>query len=137
MTELYSKGWKLGGETSGHIICLNSTTTGDGIVSALQVLCAMRNAGKSLHEMKAGMEKFPQIIINVHLKDKNRLADNPIIESAIHDIENTLGHEGRVLLRPSGTEPVVRVMVEGVDGLLVDRLARQLSEVVAREVEVA
>lgn len=137
MSELHTRQWKLGGETSGHIICLNSTTTGDGIVSALQVLCAMRKCGKSLHEIKSGMEKFPQTIINIQIKDKNRLNGNPIIESAIQDIETALGREGRVLLRPSGTEPVVRVMVEGIDGPLVSRLAQQLSEVVAREAEVA
>ncbi len=133
MAELEARKWLLGGESSGHIICLDATTTGDGIVSALQVLAAMRKAGKSLHELKSGMEKYPQTMINVRLGKQAKFEANPAIESAVRDVESALGGRGRVLLRPSGTEPVVRVMVEGEDAKLVSRLAGELSALVGKE----
>lgn len=133
MEELLTRQWQIGGESSGHLICLDKTSTGDGIVSALQVLAAMRVMDKSLHELKKGMEKFPQTMINVELKNPRALNGNNVIQTAIRDAESTLGQTGRVLLRPSGTEPVVRVMVEGADDKLVNSLALQLSEVVATE----
>jgi phosphoglucosamine mutase len=134
MAELQSRNWLYGGESSGHIICLDATSTGDGIVSALQVLAAMQSTGQSLHAIKAGMVKYPQTMINVKIGTRAKLTDNRIIDSSLKDITALLGSKGRVLLRPSGTEPVVRVMVEGEDGILVKRLATELSEVVAREV---
>jgi len=134
MAELQSRGWLYGGESSGHIICLDETTTGDGIVSALQVLAAMRQAGKSLYELRKGMSKYPQTMINVRIARRDQLAANAAIAAAIRDLESTLGQRGRVLLRPSGTEPVVRVMVEGEDAALVARLAGELADVVRREV---
>lgn len=134
MAELQARGWLYGGESSGHIICLDETTTGDGIVSALQVLAAMRQAGKSLHELRQGMSKYPQTMINVKIAQRDRLAGNAVIAAAMRELESTLGQRGRVLLRPSGTEPVVRVMVEGEDGALVTRLAGELADVVRREV---
>jgi phosphoglucosamine mutase len=134
MAELQSRGWLYGGESSGHIICLDETTTGDGIVSALQVLAAMRQAGKSLYELRKGMSKYPQTMINVRIARRDQLAANVAIAAAIRDLESTLGQRGRVLLRPSGTEPVVRVMVEGEDAALVARLAGELADVVRREV---
>jgi phosphoglucosamine mutase len=118
----------LGGENSGHIICLDRTTTGDGIISALQVLAAMLHSEKNLHDLKAGMTKYPQVLINVSVSgvvDLNR----PPIQDAIRAIESQLGEQGRVLLRPSGTEPVVRVMVEGPDAVQVERHARELAGV--------
>jgi phosphoglucosamine mutase len=133
MAELQSRGWLYGGESSGHIICLDETTTGDGIVSALQVLAAMRQAGKSLYELRKGMSKYPQTMINVRIARRDQLAANAAIAAAIRDLESTLGQRGRVLLRPSGTEPVVRVMVEGEDATLVARLAGELADVVRRE----
>lgn len=126
-------GWHLGGESSGHIVCNHVTTTGDGIVSALQVLLALRNSGKSLAEMKNGMQKFPQVMINVRASRSGKaidLAAYPQIASAIKTTEEKLGTQGRVLLRPSGTEPVVRVMVEGADFALVKPLAVDLAAVV-------
>ena len=134
MAELQSRNWWFGGESSGHIICLDVTCTGDGIVSALQVLASMQSSGKSLFELKSGMAKYPQTMINVRIGNREHLANNPAINSALRDAEAALGSKGRVLLRPSGTEPVVRVMVEGVDGALVKRLASELSEVVTRAV---
>lgn len=115
----------LGGENSGHIICLDRTTTGDGIISALQVLAAMLHSEKNLHDLKAGMTKYPQVLINVSVSgvvDLNR----PPIQEAVRAVESQLGDHGRVLLRPSGTEPVVRVMVEGPDAGQVERHAREL-----------
>jgi len=133
MQELHTRQWSIGGESSGHLICLDKTTTGDGIISALQVLAAMQVLDKSLHEIKQGMTKFPQSMINVRLQKSKDLNGNKNIASAVKDAETTLGKEGRVLLRPSGTEPVVRVMVEGSDEVLVAKLAKDISDVVSLE----
>ncbi len=133
MEELKTRQWLIGGESSGHLICLDKTTTGDGIISALQVLAAMRVKDLSLHDIKSGMQKFPQCMINVRLKNPKALNSNKAILSAVREVETTLGKNGRVLLRPSGTEPVIRVMVEGSDEVLVEKLANQLSEVVSLE----
>jgi phosphoglucosamine mutase len=118
----------LGGENSGHIICLDRTTTGDGIVAALQVLAQMHQSGKSLHELKSGMQKFPQILVNVKVAKKVNPLEIPAIQKAVTAIEQVLGKDGRVLLRASGTEPLIRVMVEGVDEKNVKTLAQQLAE---------
>ena len=118
----------LGGENSGHIICLDRTTTGDGIISALQVLAAMLHSGKNLHDLKAGMTRYPQVLINVAVSGTVDL-DRPAIREAVRAVENQLGDQGRVLLRPSGTEPVVRVMVEGPDADQVERHARDLADI--------
>ncbi len=134
MAELQSKGWIYGGESSGHIICLDMTTTGDGIVAVLQVLAAMQNQGKSLAEIKRGMTKFPQVMINVKMPKRELLAHSSAIAAALKDAESRLGSRGRVLLRPSGTEPLVRVMVEGEDAALVAILANQLADVVRQQV---
>ncbi len=124
--------WNLGGENSGHIICADVTTTGDGIVSALQVLTAVMFADKSLHELKNGMKKFPQIMQNVKIGEKVNLAEYPAIATAVAAVEAKLAGKGRVLLRPSGTEPVVRVMIEGEDEALVKTLCSELADVVAK-----
>lgn len=133
MKRLTQEGWKLGGESSGHIICLDRTTTGDGIVSALQVLAEMGKLGCSLHDLKSGMTKYPQIMVNVHIQHKVDIDKSAPIQQAVRDVEAQLGNTGRVLLRLSGTEPLVRVMVEGVDQLQVETLANELAAVV-REV---
>lgn len=121
----------IGGESSGHIICLDRTTTGDGIVSALQVLSAMVKSGKSLHDLKGGMKKYPQRMINVPVNHKVELDSEPAVQDAVKSAEQRLAGRGRVLLRPSGTEPLVRVMVEGEDAKQVDDEADQLANVVA------
>lgn len=126
--------WTLGGESSGHIICLDRTTTGDGIVSALQVLAAVSTSGRSLHELKSGMSKYPQTMINVRLSARFDLETSRPIRAAVAQVEKVLGARGRVLLRPSGTEPVVRVMIEGEDAEQVQKLAEQLAEVVRNTV---
>ena len=110
-----AEGWFLGGESSGHIICSDVTTTGDGIVAALQVLIALKDSGKDLAAFRAGMKKFPQRMINVTISGKVNLAEFPAVADAVAQVEARLGERGRVLLRPSGTEPKIRVMVEGED----------------------
>ncbi len=117
----------LGGESSGHIVCLDKTTTGDGIVSALQVLESMVQHGKSLHELKQGMTKYPQHMVNVPVAQKTDPDGVPAIVAAVREVESELSGNGRVLLRPSGTEPVIRVMVEGRDAAVVIRLTEQLA----------
>jgi phosphoglucosamine mutase len=124
----------IGGESSGHIICLDRTTTGDGIVSALQVLAAMVKSGKSLHELKAGMKKYPQRMINVPVTGKVNLDDSSVVQDAVKSAEQRLAGRGRVLLRPSGTEPLVRVMVEGEDAQQVSDEADNLASIVAEAV---
>ncbi|WP_461520649.1 phosphoglucosamine mutase [Porticoccus sp.] len=126
--------WQLGGESSGHIICSDLTTTGDGLVAALQVLHAMRETDTSLHDLKKGMKKYPQKMINVRIKQKFELKDFPRIQKAVEEAEQSLADRGRVLLRPSGTEPLVRVMVEGEDAELVDSLVKKVAAVVTEEV---
>ena len=134
MEMLKSNGGVLGGESSGHIICLDRTSTGDGIVSALQVLAAMVKAGKSLHALKTGMKKYPQHMINVPVSKGVDPGATPAVQAAVRLTEERLGGRGRVLLRPSGTEPVVRVMVEGEDEQQVIAEAGQLAATVAEAV---
>jgi phosphoglucosamine mutase len=127
-------GARIGGESSGHIICLDRTSTGDGIISALQVLAAMKRADKSLHELKSDMRKYPMHMINVPVREKIDLDKAPAVMEAVSSAEKRLAGRGRVLLRPSGTEPVVRVMVEGEDESQVLREVDQLASVVAAAV---
>jgi phosphoglucosamine mutase len=130
MEILIKEGWILGGESSGHIICLDRTTTGDGIVSALQVLDAIQRSGLTLHELKSEMNKYPQQMENVRVSGKVDLEGSDLIKQAVRQAEDELGDRGRILLRPSGTEPLVRVMVEGEDGNQVARLTKQLASTV-------
>ncbi|MCK9469265.1 MAG: phosphoglucosamine mutase [Porticoccaceae bacterium] len=125
-------GWLLGGENSGHIVCGDLTTTGDGIVAALQVLRAMSDSGKALDELVADMEMLPQVMINVPVAGKASIAGAPEIDAAVAAAETALAGTGRVLLRPSGTEPLIRVMVEGADADKVAELARQVADVVEK-----
>ena len=124
----------LGGEGSGHIICLNKTTTGDGIVSALQILAEMRKTGKSLHELKSGMKKYPQVLINVRTEKKIKLEGHEELQKAVKHAEKKLAEKGRVLLRASGTEPLIRVMVEGEDDVLVNQCAQELANAVRKAI---
>jgi phosphoglucosamine mutase len=127
---LRETGGILGGETSGHIICLDKTTTGDGIVSALQVLAVMKQTGRSLAELASGMRKFPQVLLNVKVAARFNPAEVPAVREAVQRIEKRMNGEGRVVLRPSGTEPVIRVMVEGRDESATRAAATELAEVV-------
>jgi phosphoglucosamine mutase len=125
-------GWSLGGENSGHIICSEVTTTGDGIIAALQVLLAVVSSGRALHDIKQGMHKMPQVMINVRMSQRQDISTNTDVLAAVAATEKVLGSRGRVLLRPSGTEPVVRVMVEGEDRGEVKQLAQELAETVEK-----
>jgi phosphoglucosamine mutase len=126
-----TNGWHLGGESSGHIICSNVTTTGDGIIASLQVLMALQAVGGDLSALRAGITMYPQTMINVAVGGKVDMARYPALGTAVSSMEQRLGAEGRVLLRPSGTEPKVRVMVEG---RCPDQV-RQLCSELASEVE--
>jgi len=132
---LIRNGWKLGGEASGHLLCLDRTSTGDGIVSALQVLEEVVRSGKSLADLKQGFQKFPQTMINVPVSEKGRqmLDHSGRIRDAVKSIETELNGKGRVILRSSGTEPLIRVTLEGTDSVLVERLAKQLADTVREE----
>ena len=132
LEKLRAEGWLLGGEPSGHIICHDRTTTGDGIVSALQVFAEMHATGKSLSELCEGVSKFPQTLINVSLGDKAvaEVIQAEGVQAEVRQVEQEMGDEGRVLLRPSGTEPLIRVMVEGRDSGQVLSKAEQIADAV-------
>ena len=123
-------GWSLGGESSGHIICQHCSSTGDGLIAALQVMAALQRRDCTLAEAVQDMETLPQVMINVRGRRRDGFMERPEVQSALTRVEQELGDTGRVLLRPSGTEPLVRVMVEGQDEARIDRLCRQLAEVV-------
>ncbi|MBV8405085.1 MAG: phosphoglucosamine mutase [Gammaproteobacteria bacterium] len=125
-------GGVLGGETSGHILCLDKTTTGDGLVVALQVLAVMKQSGRSLAELTSAMRKFPQILLNVQVANRFDPNHVPLIQQAVARIEQQLGGEGRVVLRASGTESVIRVMVEGREEVETRAVATELAELVRR-----
>ena len=129
LAELNQREWSLGGEGSGHLLCLEQTTTGDGIVAALQVIKAVRERQESLATLKAGMTKLPQIMINVR-NVTARVLEQPELQAAVNEVEAALAGSGRVLLRPSGTEPVVRVMVEGEDERKIKAHAEQLADLI-------
>lgn len=128
---LQQRDWLIGGESSGHILCLDAHSTGDGIIAALKVLAAMVTFGETLYEQKQYMQKHPQVLINVPLAGMIDLKQIEI-QQAVADVESELLQNGRVLLRASGTEPLVRVMVEGIDANLIKRLAQELADTVAR-----
>lgn len=130
MQELESRGWTLGGESSGHLICLDRTTTGDAMVAALAILGAMRSSGSDLSELSEGMVKYPQHMINVPCKDREDV-EHPSVQATLKEVEARLGDQGRVLLRPSGTEPLIRVMVEGAHQALVEESAQVIADCVS------
>jgi len=132
--KLKETGGIVGGESSGHIICLDKTTTGDGIIAALQVVAEMKGTGSSLHELHSVITKYPQTLINVKVDAITDLAANDKITSAVEEVEKKLGSDGRVLLRPSGTEPVIRVMVEGRDATQTTRFANDLADIIKENI---
>jgi phosphoglucosamine mutase len=127
---MHEKGWRLGGENSGHIICLDRHTTGDGIIAGLQVLAALRQENATLKEMCSDLVFYPQKLVNVPMKAGFAWSSSAAIADAVQAATAELAGSGRVLLRPSGTEPLLRVMVEGSDPAMVDRIAHGLAEVV-------
>jgi phosphoglucosamine mutase len=132
LEELLRSGATFGGEQSGHIIMLDYNTTGDGILTALQLLQVVRETGATLQELAAQMEKLPQLLENVRVTDKEKVMGSPELARAIREQEERLGGQGRILVRPSGTEPLVRVMVEGRDMELLRSIAGELVEVIHR-----
>ncbi len=128
---LKQTGGIIGGETSGHMIVLDRTTTGDGLICSLQILAVMQESGRKLSELAAGMKKYPQTMVNVRIAGKINPDDSPAIQKAVIEAQGELADTGRIVLRASGTEPVIRVMVEGQDEQVVDELAQRLAAVVA------
>ncbi len=127
---LRETGGMLGGETSGHLLCLDKTTTGDGLIGALQVLAIMKQTGQSLAELAAGMSRFPQVLLNVKVKNRFDPGANAVVREAVRAIEAELKQDGRVVLRASGTEPVIRVMLEGRDEKVIRLHAERLAQIV-------
>ena len=127
---MVAEGWSLGGESSGHIICGDLSTTGDGVIAALQVLAAVRASGKSLEVLASGFNPLPQVLVNVRITKGFDLSAHPTIAEACRRVESELEGRGRLLLRPSGTEPVIRVMVEGDNTVAIDALADEVADAI-------
>ena len=132
LEEMYKNHYSIGGEQSGHIIILEHNTTGDGLVTALQLLSVVKKSGKKVSELASVMEILPQVLINAKVKNKNKNAytENPEINSEIQKIEAEFSGNGRVLIRPSGTEPLVRVMIEGKDINIITERAEKLAKLI-------
>ncbi|WP_313514013.1 phosphoglucosamine mutase [Pseudomonas sp.] len=130
MSELLSRGWQLGGENSGHIVCCQYTTTGDAIIAALQVLMALKRRGQTLAEARQALRKCPQVLVNVRFSGDRDPVEHPAVQDACERVVQRMAGRGRVLLRKSGTEPLVRVMVEGDDEVQVRGYADELAKVV-------
>lgn len=135
MEEMRKNGFNLGGEQSGHIIFLEHSTTGDGMLSGIQLVNTLKGDGKSLAEAKTMMRQYPQVLVNVRVADKSKYAGNAVIEQAVADVEKELGDNGRVLVRPSGTESLIRVMAEGPEANIVEAYVQQIVDVVQRELQ--
>jgi phosphoglucosamine mutase len=133
LEKLIEKGWQLGGENSGHIICLDKHTTGDGIVSALQVLHALKAEGQGLAQLCGGMRLYPQVLVNVKTRKGFDFEADDRIRDALKATQTSLGDKGRVLLRASGTEPVIRVMVEGEGQVFISELAESLAHTIRQQ----
>ena len=132
LEKLQEKNWRLGGEGSGHIVNLDYSTTGDGILTALQILTIMQNTKKSLHELKNSMQKRQKILMNVKVASPQLFSSKKAITEALHQAEKQLSDRGRILLRASGTESCIRVMVEGDDEVEARAIAESLAQVVSR-----
>ena len=134
LEEMRAQGYALGGEQSGHVVVLDRATTGDGVLTALALLDRMAQTGSSLKDLAAVMTRLPQVLINVEGVDRSRLADSAEVKAVVETVERELGAEGRVLLRPSGTEPLVRVMVEARDPQQAQACAERLVNAVKSQV---
>lgn len=136
LEKLNERGWTLGGETSGHILDLDLATTGDGLITCLMILSIMSQEGKTLDELVQGFNKYPQVMINVNLLDADLdVLGVPTVQDAIDELEHQLNSKGRLLVRKSGTEPLLRVMVEGENRRDITKMAEQLSEVIRAEIK--
>ncbi|STQ46668.1 Phosphoglucosamine mutase [Ewingella americana] len=130
LEKMKEKGWSIGAENSGHVILLDKTTTGDGIVAGLQVLTAMARNHMSLHDLCSGMKLLPQVLVNVRFAGTHDPLETEEVKTITAEVEKQLVGRGRVLLRKSGTEPLIRVMVEGEDSALVEMLANRIADAV-------
>ena len=132
LEKMLEMGYNFGGEQSGHIIFLDHNTTGDGILTALQLLSVMKRSGRKLSELASGMKKYPQVLVNARVSEdkKNFYKDDDVIQEEIRKIEERFQDDGRVLIRPSGTEPVVRVMIEGADQREIEDQAVKLARLI-------
>ncbi len=133
MKRLAQKGWLLGAEPSGHVLCMDKHSTGDGIIAALQVIAQIKRSGQSLEKYVDSFERYPQILKNVPIQERKPLTDSQKLQQEIAAVEALLGGSGRTLIRASGTEPIIRVMVEGEDLGLVEKCVQQLVDVVESE----
>lgn len=131
LEKLAETGGKFGGETSGHLICLDHATTGDGLTAAVQILKILKESKSTLNALKKGFNKFPQLIVNVKVKQKEKAISHPKTQAALLDCQNQLGTSGRIVLRPSGTEPVIRVMVEAENAGLTSKLANEIADTIS------
>ena len=134
LENMRENGYNIGGEQSGHVIFLDDNTTGDGLLSALHLLEVMHETGKPLSELASIMEILPQALVNAKVPNdkKEHFMENPEIAAAIAEVEQKFNGEGRVLIRPSGTEPLVRVMIEGKDQAVIDAEAERLAELITK-----
>ena len=135
--EMRRGGYVLGGEQSGHIVFLEHNTTGDGLLTGLQVLAIMKRKERPLSELASGMERFPQVLENVRVAEKRPIEELTSFQTKLRAVESELGDRGRVLIRYSGTEPLARVMVEGEDEARVREIAEELAAELVRALEVA
>jgi phosphoglucosamine mutase len=131
LEQMQQQAWLLGGEGSGHLLCLDKHTTGDGIVSALQVLSALKRNGKSLDQCFENLKLFPQVLINVRVTPGFNWQDNVALVAEKEQVEKELAGQGRVLIRASGTEPLIRVMVETSDAEIANKMARRLADCIS------
>ena len=132
LEEMLNKGYVLGGEQSGHVIFLDHNTTGDGILTAINVMNVMNETGEKLSELAKCMKSFPQVTVNakVSIERKNTYKDDPVVAKAISDVEEMFKGNGRVVIRPSGTEPLVRVMIEGDNQELIEERAKEIAKLI-------
>lgn len=137
MAELIKRNWHLGGEPSGHIVCLATTTTGDGIITALQVLAGMREQEQNLSDIRQGLKKYPQVLLNIRTDQSDRVISSITVQEAVTTVEIEMKGRGRVLLRKSGTEPLIRIMVEGETQPFVEHYAKTLAQIVEEEISVS
>lgn len=137
LSSLKEKNWKIGGETSGHIVCLDKTTTGDGIISALQVLSYMVHEQKSLAELMAKIVLFPQIMLNIKTNDARKILDNAQIKHEFDKHSNELQGRGRILVRPSGTEPLLRILLEGEDEAEMNNRKVEIEQLIQHEINLS
>ena len=133
LENMLANGYQLGGEQSGHIIFTDFSTTGDGPITALQVLASVKHSGKKASELSSLMKSYPQLLVNVIVRTKDGWQENEAIKAAIAEGDAELGENGRILVRPSGTEPLIRVMAEGPDQQQLDRICHTIADVVKEE----